>query len=96
MPHLFIRPQAENDLEEIWWFIAQDNPKNADNLLDSIAETCKLISKHPDMGEARNELLKNLRSFPVGNYLIFYMHLKDGVDIVRVLHGSRDLKPLLN
>lgn len=96
MPRLFIRPRAENDLEEIWWYIAQDNLQNADQFLGLIEETCKLISDHPNMGEARNELLKNLRSFPVGNYLIFYVHLKDGVDIIRVLHGSRDLKPLLN
>jgi hypothetical protein len=38
----------------------------------------------PEIGRARPELLANLRSFPVGR----------GIEVVRVLHGARDLKPL--
>lgn len=34
-------PEAENDLNEIWWYIAQDNPDNADTLLDEIEETSR-------------------------------------------------------
>ncbi|MGZ8955554.1 MAG: type II toxin-antitoxin system RelE/ParE family toxin [Methylovulum sp.] len=41
------------------------------------------------------ELKAGLRSQTVGNYLIFYFPLEDGVDIVRVLHGSRDIENLL-
>jgi toxin ParE1/3/4 len=95
MPRLLIRPQAENDLDEIWWHIAQGSPQNADRFLDLIEETCIVISGYPNMGERRDELLKELRSFPVGNYLIFYIHLNDGIDIIRVLHGARDWKLLL-
>jgi len=40
------------------------------------------------------ELAPALRSFPVGRYLIFYVALTNGVDIVRVLHGSRDIATL--
>ena len=46
------------------------------------------------MGRRREELAPGLRSFPVGRYLIFYVPLTNGVDIVRVLHGSRDLVAL--
>jgi toxin ParE1/3/4 len=45
------------------------------------------------MGAVRDELIPNLRSFPVGNYLIFYKPLPDGIEVLRVLHGARDLPP---
>jgi toxin ParE1/3/4 len=43
------------------------------------------------MGRTRDELAAELRSFPVGRYVVFYMPLDDGVDVIRVLHGSRDI-----
>ena len=43
------------------------------------------------MGRARPELAAELRSLPVGKYTIFYLPLSNGVQIVRVLHGARDI-----
>jgi toxin ParE1/3/4 len=85
------RPLAETDLEEIWWYIAQDNPSAADKLLDKIEEGCQAIARFPKMGTSREELLPCLRSFPIGNYLIFYLPMDDGIDVVRVLPGMRDI-----
>jgi len=95
MPRLLKKPEAENDLDEIWWHIAQDSPHNADKFLDRIEERCWALADFPQMGVSRDELKAGLRSQPVGNYLIFYFPLKDGVDIVRVIHGSRDIENLL-
>lgn len=94
MPRLLKRPEAKNDLEEIWWFIAQDSPDNADKFLDRIQDSCLALADFPNMGVSREELKTALRSQPVGNYLIFYFPLEDGVDIIRVLHGSRDMARL--
>lgn len=91
MPSLLKRPQAELDLEDIWWYIAQNNPKNADTFLDFILEKCFLLAESPYLGKKRDELLENLRSFPVRNYVIFYFPLENGVELVRVMHGSRDI-----
>ncbi len=91
MPRLLKSPQAEIDLENIWLYIAQDSPKNADRFLDLIQEKCELIADFPSLGESCAELIDGLRSFPVGNYLIFYFPLENGVNIVRVMHGSRDM-----
>ena len=33
------------------------------------------------------------RSFPLGNHLIFYRPIDDGIELVRVLHGARDISP---
>lgn len=94
MPRLLKRPETESDLEEIWWHIAQDSPNNADGFLDRIQETCSALADHPQMGVSRAELTINLRSQPVGNYLIFYIPLEDGIEIVRILHRSRDIERL--
>lgn len=91
MAQLLKRPQAEIDLDEIWWYIAQNNPKNADNFLDFILKQCLFLAQPPYSGKKRDELLQDLRSFPVRNYVIFYFPLKNGVEIVRVMHGSRDI-----
>ncbi len=78
-------------MEEIWWHIAQDNPDNADRFLDRILEKCETLADFPGMDTKRDELMDALRSLPVGNYLVFYLPLEDGAEIVRVLHRSRDI-----
>ena len=92
MLRLLKRPAAESDLDEIWWYIAQDSPYHADRFLDYIQEKCLALASHPKMGARRNALKAGLRSQPVGDYLIFYFPLDNGIDIVRVLHGSRDME----
>ena len=95
MSRLLIRPEAEIDLDEIWWYIAQDSPNQADRFLERIQEVCLSLADFPNMGGCRDELKAGLRSHPVGNYLVFYFPLENGVDIVRVLHGSRNIDALL-
>jgi toxin ParE1/3/4 len=46
------------------------------------------------LGRSRDQLALGMRSFPVGNYLIFYLPIKNGIVIVRVLSGYRDLDSL--
>jgi len=95
MLRILKRPAAEKDLDEIWLYIAQDNPGNADNLLDEIEETSRKLARFTNMGRNRDELHPGLRSFPVGKYLIFYLPINGGLEIVRVLHGMRDIDILL-
>jgi toxin ParE1/3/4 len=42
-------------------------------------------------GRERRELRRDLRSFPVGSYLIFYVALADGIEVVRVMNGRQDI-----
>jgi toxin ParE1/3/4 len=95
MPRILIRPEAESDLDEIWWYIAQDHPNNADQFLDRIQDRFMALADFPHLGTSRDELKSGLRSQPVGNYLIFYFPLADGIEIVRILHGSREIGNLL-
>lgn len=43
------------------------------------------------MGIDRPELASNLKSFPVDRYILFYRQIENGVELVRVLHSSRDM-----
>ena len=84
-------PQTEIDLTAIWDYIAADNPRAADTLLVRIEATFNMLAETPFAGRNRSELRAELRSLPVGNYLIFYVPTPDGVDVVRVMHGRQDI-----
>jgi toxin ParE1/3/4 len=85
---------AVADLEEIWLFIAQDNPEVADRFVRTIVARFAKLAAMPYLGRQRAELSTGLRSFPVGSYVVFYRPMDNGVEVVRVLHGARDLPPL--
>ena len=94
MARVRITPLAELDLEEIWFFIAQDDPVAADRLLDLLENKCNLLADNPQMGPARADIAKDLRYHPVGNYLLLYCVISGGIELVRVVHGARDLANL--
>ena len=85
------RPQAEIDVTSIWNYIAADNPKAADALINRIERTFDMLADTPMAGRERNDLAPNLRSFPVGSYVIFYVPLSDGIEAVRVMSGRQDI-----
>jgi len=85
------RPLAERDLVEIWAYIAADSDAFADAMLDRIEEKLLLLADRPKLGRARPELRAELRSFTVGNYVLFYEPDDTGITLVRVLHGARDI-----
>ncbi len=91
MPAYYLRPEADQDLEDVRHHIAQDNPAAAIRLLQQFRDTFRRLADFPMMGTARPELGIELRSLRVGNYLIFYRPLGDGADISRVLHSSRNI-----
>ena len=52
------------------------------------------LARMPGMGPARDEIKPGLRSFPLGNYLIFYRKIDDGIELARVIHGARKFEEL--
>jgi toxin ParE1/3/4 len=91
MSQIRISHQAEDDLVEIWLYIAHRNRRAADRLLASITAKYRLLADFPEMGSKYDELAPGLRGFVVGKYVIFYRPLPDGIEVARVLHGARDL-----
>lgn len=94
MPRILKRPLAQCDIDEIWDFIADDNEERADAFIDILDEKLQLLAQNTGMGRSREELAKGLRSFPVDRYVIFYLPIRRGIELVRVLHGARDLASL--
>jgi toxin ParE1/3/4 len=94
MPSLLVRPRALADLAEIWVYIAKDSPDRADAFVDLVDSKFQALARRPGLERRRPELSSEIRSFTIGRYVVFYQPLSRGIEIVRVLHGSRDLESI--
>ena len=66
---------AEQDLDEIWLYFAEDaSPATADRLVDDIIDRFSLLAEQPRMGRLRPEFGEDVRSFPVENHVVYYRH----------------------
>ena len=78
------------------------SPKLAARFTNAVYETFEALALMPRMGTPcgfRRPSLNRLRRWPVKdfeNWLIFYQPKRDGVEVVHVLHGSRDILSLLD
>jgi toxin ParE1/3/4 len=90
------RPSALFDLTEIWSYVAEDSVANADRLAARIDKAFTLLARRPGLGRARPELYPNLRSFVVRKYVVFYLPLTNGIEVIRILHGARDIETVLD
>jgi toxin ParE1/3/4 len=85
---------ARRDALEIWVNVAEGNFDAADRLMDRFEEVLNDLAETPGMGRSRDEYGQGLRSFPVGDYLLFYHAVPGGIEVVRIVHGARDLPGL--
>ncbi|MDJ0799609.1 MAG: type II toxin-antitoxin system RelE/ParE family toxin [Calothrix sp. MO_167.B12] len=92
----FVSTQTTQDLQEIHDYLFAKNPDTANKFLDVIAQKFERLANFPNMGRRRDELSPSLRSFPVDDYLIFYRQIEDGIEILRVVSGYRDLDALFD
>ena len=97
MSQLRYLAQARDDLIHIKRYIARESgsQSTAVQFTEKIREQCrKLADLHGEMGRLRPELGENLRSFPYGNYVIFFMYNDDCLEIVTILEGHRDIEAI--
>ncbi len=87
-------PRASQDLAEINEYLFANNPNAAEQFLNSVTQKFELLANFSNMGRRRDELAPALRSFPLNDYLIFYRPIENGIEIVRVVSGYRDLDTL--
>jgi len=83
--------KAEEDLLDIWLYIAEDSQQAATRVIKSINNKFQLLAKNPKLGTARPDIRPEMRFTVVGSYLILYKEIAGGVEVVRVLHGARNL-----
>jgi toxin ParE1/3/4 len=58
-----------------------------------LAKIFQMLVENPLAGRERPELRKNLRSFPVGSYVVFYIPVSDGIEVARVMNSRQDIDP---
>jgi toxin ParE1/3/4 len=87
---------ARRDLIEIWSYIAKDSEDAADGVLDRLQEYFFLLARSPMMGRRRDDLRSGYRSVIAQSYVVLYRVVDKDVEIVRVIHGKRDLDAVLD
>lgn len=86
---------AEADIIEHWFYLAVEAQSRvpADHFIGRLEKALDALARHPHIGTPKNHYREGLYQFPTGNYLIFYFPLeKGGIEVVRVLHGSRAIE----
>ena len=83
---------ALDDLAEIWsYYASAATPRTADNIVRRIENTSRILADYPLAGRARDEIRPGLRSIAARPHIIFYRVRANATEIVRVLHGWRDI-----
>lgn len=96
MPHLELTPQAEDDIADIDRHLSRLSQQAADRVLDGIDAACDRMAHSPGLGRPRSDLTPGLRSRATSDgYVIYFLPIDDGIEIQRVLHGSRNVDPAM-
>ncbi len=92
MPSFVLSADAEIDIAGICNYVAERNVAAAIKMLARIEDACQTLGENPGLGEVRKGFgVPGCRSFCVSRYVIFFRPSGNGVDIARILDGSRDL-----
>ena len=90
---------AGEDLSEVWTFIANDNPDAADRVVAAIYAACDFLADRPEAGHQREDLTSLPVRFwllqPYRNYWIVYDPAAKPIQIIRILHGAREISSIL-
>jgi toxin ParE1/3/4 len=93
MKRYCLAPAAREDLKRISYYISveRESPQGAKRLRERFLASFRLLAQNPLIGQACPEFGENLRIWPVGNYVVLYVPQDNGIGIVQVVHGVRDL-----
>jgi toxin ParE1/3/4 len=96
-----LRPKAHQDLDDQAYYLAMEaSPDVGHRFLVATHETLALLATQPEMGwrlSLKRLALAELRAFRVKGFermLVLYLPRAEGVDVLRVVHGSRNLQAL--
>ncbi len=100
--HIFKRPQSERDIEECFVYIAEENLDAGVVFLVAVEDSLEQLARFPLLGKTRafqNKQFQNIRMWKVKgyeNYLVFYTVSEDTIEVIRVIHSSRDIEELFD
>lgn len=83
--------RADEDLIEIWCYLAAQNESAADRLLDRFEQRWNGLLSYPHLGKACPDIAEGIRVLGEGEYLIYYRVAERDIVILRILHGRRNI-----
>ena len=98
MKRYFLTPAAKTDLVEIYEYIHHDKPMAAARVMARIRDAIRRLAETPGMGHRREDLTDDdsLRFWPIYSFLIVYRLSKGPIQVLRVVHGARDVSRILD
>ena len=97
MSGYILSPDADQDLTDIWDYIAADSIDAADRWIEKLFDAFESLAQHPQLGHKREDLTSYpILFWPVSAYLILYRVQSESVEIVAVTQGSRDIPSFLH
>lgn len=88
-----VTKRAETDMLEIWAYIAEVDMRSADQLAERFSKRMEQLAAFPESGMLRDDVRPGLRCSSLEPYSIFYRIVEDEVEIVRIIHGARNIPP---
>lgn len=86
-------PLAARDVREIVDYLLEHSEPAADRFTAELEAACRLLPSQPRMGGARDDLAPGVRSVVVGKYVVFFRASDTSIEVLRVIHGARNITP---
>jgi len=94
MKRYLINVLASQDINEIADYFTANNIEAGEAFFENFARRCQQLVNFPNLGRTYAEIRHDLRGLPLDGYIILYRILDDGIEILRVVSGRRDLPSL--
>jgi toxin ParE1/3/4 len=91
MSRYVINILASRDLNEIADYFAENGVEAGERFFKEFNSRCQQLVTFPSSGRRYAEIRPDLRGLPLAGYIVFYRVLNDGIEILRVVSGHRDL-----
>lgn len=97
MPRFVLSRRAQRDLRRIHRYVATESgARRADDLIERVLAVCSLFATQPEAGKPRPEFGRDVRSCSYGPYLVFYRSRGSTMQVIRIIHGRRDVPAAWN
>jgi toxin ParE1/3/4 len=88
---IFRTDRANQDLLQIYSYLAERNQTAADNLIQEIDSQFRNLARFPFIGRERDSLAPGIRSIVVGTFLVLYLVERERIVVVRIIDGRMDV-----
>jgi toxin ParE1/3/4 len=94
MAKYYLTKKAVEDLSEIWNYTYKEwSESQADKYYFLLLDSCQTLAGNPNRGKKYDVVIENLFGYKSNQHIIFYSIVSNSeIEIVRILHGSMDLK----